>query len=245
MPNETQPVYYIENKTSGADTKLGTVLFDLFLSCKKDFNELVILCIGSDRITGDSLGPLVGHSLSKTPLKSTYIYGTLAQPVHALNLNKTIGMLKKQHPHSLIIAVDASLGSKNHIGFLTISAGALEPGLGVHKSLPSVGDISITGIVNISGAFDHFLLQSTRLATVVQMADLWRIPLFPAFCLLTISTSVHVYSRPSLFSSCPLNALEASQNLRLCQPLQLLLYQKEEYNLDIHNQGQIPFSQYF
>ena len=171
MPNETQPVYYIENKTSGADTKLGTVLFDLFLSCKKDFNELVILCIGSDRITGDSLGPLVGHSLSKTPLKSTYIYGTLAQPVHALNLNKTIGMLKKQHPHSLIIAVDASLGSKNHIGFLTISAGALEPGLGVHKSLPSVGDISITGIVNISGAFDHFLLQSTRLATVVQMAD--------------------------------------------------------------------------
>lgn len=28
MPNETQPVYYIENKNSGADTKLGTVLYD-------------------------------------------------------------------------------------------------------------------------------------------------------------------------------------------------------------------------
>lgn len=101
MPNETQPVYYIENKNSGADTKLGTVLYDLFTSCRKNFDELVILCIGSDRITGDSLGPLVGHSLSKMPLKSTYIYGTLAQPVHALNLNKTISMLKNRHPHSL------------------------------------------------------------------------------------------------------------------------------------------------
>ncbi len=171
MPTETQPVYYIENKNLGADTKLGTILYDLFVSCKKNFNELVILCIGSDRITGDSLGPLVGHSLSKISLRSTYIYGTLSQPVHALNLNKTIKMLKQQHPHSLIIAVDASLGAKNHIGFLTVSQGALEPGLGVHKSLPSVGDIAITGIVNMAGTFDHFLLQSTRLATVVQMAD--------------------------------------------------------------------------
>ena len=171
MPNETQPVYYIENKNSGADTKLGTVLYDLFTSCRKNFDELVILCIGSDRITGDSLGPLVGHSLSKMPLKFTCIYGTLAQPVHALNLNKTISMLKNRHPHSLMIAIDASLGTKSHVGFLTVSKGALEPGLGVHKSLPPVGDISITGIVNIAGAFDHFLLQSTRLATVVQMAD--------------------------------------------------------------------------
>ena len=95
MPNETQPVYYIENKNSNAGTKLGTVLYDLFTSYQKSFNELVILCIGSDRITGDSLGPLVGHSLSKTPLKSTHIYGTLTQPVHALNLNKTISTFKK------------------------------------------------------------------------------------------------------------------------------------------------------
>lgn len=194
MSNENQPVYYIENKNSGADTKLGTVLFDLFVSCKKEFHELVILCIGSDRITGDSLGPLVGHSLSKTPLQSTYIYGTLSQPVHALNLNKTIGMLKNRHPHSLIIAVDASLGTKNHIGFLTVAEGALEPGLGVHKSLPPVGDISITGIVNISGAFDHFLLQTTRLATVVQMAD---------SIVSGILLAHHQYFGPRLFSASP------------------------------------------
>lgn len=171
MPNNKNCTYYIENKNFSAAAKLGTILFDFLNSCGKEFRELVILCIGSDRITGDSLGPLVGHTLSKNTLPHTHIYGTLSHPVHALNLNETVNMLNEQHPHSLIVAIDASLGTKAHLGFLTISKGSLEPGLGVHKKLPPVGDISITGIVNTSGAFDHFLLQSTRLSTVVQMAD--------------------------------------------------------------------------
>ena len=126
---------------------------------------------GFDRITGDSLGPLVGHSLSKFSLSSTYIYGTLSSPVHALNLCETISEIDLLHPNSLIIAIDASLGVRSHLGYLTISKGALEPGLGVRKKLPPVGDISITGIVNSSGGFDHFNLQTTRLSTVVSMAD--------------------------------------------------------------------------
>lgn len=171
MPTSKDHTYYIENKNAGADAKLGTILFDLLASSDKNFQDLVILCIGSDRITGDSLGPLVGHSLSKNTLSHTHIYGTLAHPVHALNLNETVNMLHTQHPHSLTVAIDASLGTRNHLGFLTVSKNALEPGLGVRKKLPPVGDISITGIVNISGTFDHFQLQTTRLATVVKMAD--------------------------------------------------------------------------
>lgn len=171
MQNFKNRTYYIENKNSGAGIKLGTVLFDLLTSWENEFRGLTVLCIGSDRITGDSLGPLVGHSLSKIPLRHTHIYGTLSNPVHALNLNETVRMLNEQHPHSLTLAIDASLGTRNHLGFLTVSKGALEPGLGVRKKLQPVGDISITGIVNLSGTFDHLHLQTTRLATVVQMAD--------------------------------------------------------------------------
>ena len=40
-----------------------------------------------------------------------------------------------------------------------------------HKNLPAVGDLYITGILNASGSFEHFLLQTTRLSFVVQMAD--------------------------------------------------------------------------
>ena len=87
------------------------------------------------------------------------------------NLCETISEIDLLHPNSLIIAIDASLGVRSHLGYLTISKGALEPGLGVRKKLPPVGDISITGIVNSSGGFDHFNLQTTRLSTVVSMAD--------------------------------------------------------------------------
>lgn len=171
MPACKEYTYYIENKRAGADMKLAALLLNILTSFEKDFQDLVILCIGSDRITGDSLGPLVGYSLSKNPLESTWIYGTLEHPVHALNLDETINMVQQRHPGSLVLAIDASLGSRRHLGCLTITRGALEPGLGVRKKLQPVGDISITGIVNTSGTFDHFNLQTTRLATVVSMAD--------------------------------------------------------------------------
>ena len=98
------PTHYIENQTAGADVKLGTLLFHLLSSREQRFRDLVILCIGSDRITGDSLGPLVGHSLTGYSLSHTHVYGTLSHPVHALNLNETVNMLYEQHPHSLTIA---------------------------------------------------------------------------------------------------------------------------------------------
>lgn len=165
------PVHYIESKSCGASNQVGSLLFEMLRSQKKEFHEVVFLCIGSDRITGDSLGPLIGHMLSKKHLSRCFIYGTLENPVHALNLSQIVSEVNHRHPDCLLIAIDASLGSKKHQEFVTIRKGALAPGLGVKKKLPPVGDISITGIVNLSGAFEHFVLQTTRLATVIQLAD--------------------------------------------------------------------------
>ena len=148
------PVYYIEGRTDRAGNKIGSLLTELYAKSDSNFEELVFLCIGSDRITGDSLGPLIGHRLAKEHLNRCCIYGTLANPVHALNLQETVESVKKEHQ-----------------GFVTVGQGSLEPGLGVKKKLPPVGDISITGIVNLSGAFEHFLLQTTRLSTVMELAD--------------------------------------------------------------------------
>ena len=48
------------------------------------FTELVFLCIGPDRSTGDSLGPLIGYKLKNMilPKKEIHIIGTLEDPVH-------------------------------------------------------------------------------------------------------------------------------------------------------------------
>lgn len=134
------------------------------------FRDIVILCIGTDRATGDCLGPLVGEHLQKM-LPNLPVYGNLEEPIHALNLEKTITDIYSEHKNPFIIAIDASLGIQEHIGYATLSQTPLKPGKGVNKKLPAIGNLSITGIVNVAGFPNSILLQSTRLHTVVTIAN--------------------------------------------------------------------------
>lgn len=136
------------------------------------YNGVVILCIGTDRATGDSLGPLIGYKLKHISYPNVCVYGTLDNPVHAKNLSDTIKLINKNHNNPLIIAIDACLGKMEHIGYITLGEGSIKPGAGVQKNLPSVGDLFITGIVNFSGFMDMLILQNTRLSLVMQMADI-------------------------------------------------------------------------
>lgn len=147
----------------------------IIMTVNKDFSDVIVLCIGTDRSTGDSFGPLVGTLLSekvgirfKNSLIPVHILGTLDSPVHASNLKQII---EEIDPKSLVIAIDASLGGLNNIGLINVSNKSINPGSGVGKDLPSVGDISITGVVNMSfGEMNFLLLQNTSLGKVYNMA---------------------------------------------------------------------------
>ncbi len=138
-----------------------------------DYNDIIILCIGTDRSTGDSLGPLTGYKMQKTfkRFKNVHIYGTLDNPVHAKNLKETIDKINTIHVDPFIIAIDACLGKVDRVGYITVSPGPLRPGAGVKKNLPEVGNIHITGIVNLSGFMEYIVLQNTRLNLVMNMAE--------------------------------------------------------------------------
>jgi putative sporulation protein YyaC len=132
---------------------------------------IIFVCIGSDRSTGDSLGPLVGHKLQYFTRNNIFIYGTLDNPVHAKNLEIILNDINSTFTNPYIIAVDACLGSFKNIGNIFIQKKPLKPGLALNKVLPSVGEMSITGIVNIYGNFDFMVLQNTRLQVVMNLAD--------------------------------------------------------------------------
>lgn len=163
------PFYYnaFEN---GAALKLKMELHQTIENDCSASEDIVILCIGTDRATGDCLGPLVGEHL-KELLPEIPIYGTLAHPIHALNLEETIQDIYSNHKNPFIIAIDASLGIPEHIGYATLSKTPLIPGKGVNKKLPAIGNLSITGIVNVAGFPNSILLQSTRLHTVMTLAN--------------------------------------------------------------------------
>lgn len=139
---------------------------------KDECKPIVFVCIGTDRSTGDSFGPLVGHKILGIKYKETYVYGTLDNPVHAKNLSEKLQKIRSDFPDAFIIAIDACLGSMQHVGHITLGEGPIVPGAGVSKSLEAVGDIHITGIVNFGGFMDFLILQNTRLSLVMKMADL-------------------------------------------------------------------------
>lgn len=165
------PTDYFDSEQAESAYDLKEKLLSLLHYYNPKAKDIVILCIGSDRSTGDSLGPLIGYKLEKYHLSQITLYGTLSSPVHAANLEYYINEIKTLCPDSFILAIDASLGTREHIGYITLGSGPLRPGLGVNKSLPDVGDIHITGIVNFSGMAEGLLLQTTRLSRVMHLAD--------------------------------------------------------------------------
>jgi putative sporulation protein YyaC len=134
-------------------------------------SPLVILCIGTDRSTGDALGPLVGERLKKT-CRHASVLGSLAEPVHAGNLSGIVSEVNELYNNPFVIAIDASLGRSENVGTVKLGHGSLKPGAGVNKDLPAVGNFHITGIVNVGGFMEYFVLQNTRLFIVMKMANI-------------------------------------------------------------------------
>lgn len=146
-------------------------LLRVFTSIAKH-RDLVIVCVGTDRSTGDALGPLVGTNLCKINNDKLHVYGTLSDPVHALNLNDHLALIAEKHYDPFIIAIDACLGQMSSVGHIHVGDGPVKPGAGVNKDLPPVGNMHITGVVNVGGFMEYFVLQNTRLSLVVNLAEI-------------------------------------------------------------------------
>lgn len=133
--------------------------------------EYVVVCVGTDRSTGDSLGPLTGTLFSESKPRHMTVYGTLHQPVHATNLHEYIDKIHSNHSNPFIIAIDACLGKTSSVGYIIADKSPLKPGAALNKHLPELGDIHLTGVVNVSGFMEYSVLQNTRLALVKDMAN--------------------------------------------------------------------------
>lgn len=129
-----------------------------------------VICIGSDLVLGDSLGPLVGTML-KNAGAPCYVYGNLSRPVTAKEVGYAKNYITKTHPDSFMIAIDAAIGSKEDVGTVKIVKGSLRPGLGVDKKLGKIGDVSIIGVVASRSLQNYNLFNLTRLSLVYKMAE--------------------------------------------------------------------------
>lgn len=152
--------------------KVQNAVQTMLMALNGDKSKTVVyLCIGTDRATGDCLGPLVGTRL-QCLLSDAEVYGTLQEPAHAANLQGIWANLQNICPAPLVVAIDASLGNAERVGFINIKKGFLQPGTALKKDLPKIGDFYISGVVNVGGYLEYMVLQNTRLSIVYRMADI-------------------------------------------------------------------------
>lgn len=126
----------------------------------------VILCIGSDRVTGDCLGPIVGQLLIERKVDA-HVYGSLTRPVTALNLKESLKKIKLAHSDKKVLAIDSSVGRQADVGKIRVAFGSIAPGSADGKKLPKVGDVSITATVTDLGKTP---LSAVRLGIVYSLA---------------------------------------------------------------------------
>lgn len=117
---------------------------------KNDTLVPVALCIGTDRVIGDALGPVVGELLVSAFNAPFFVYGTLASPVTALNLGAALDFIRRRHPGQKLIAIDSSMGKAQDVGKIRLTDGGIRPGFASGKRLPVTGDLSVTATVAAS-----------------------------------------------------------------------------------------------
>ena len=134
--------------------------------------KIVVLCIGSDKVVGDSLGPAIGTMLIDGLKTDVIVYGSLQVNVNAKNLLLVKQMIKVLHPDRTLLCIDAALGVTSEVGTIQIYDHGLYPGSATNKNLPCVGDLSIVGVVNHKmHAFELSMLYTAKFNLINNMAQ--------------------------------------------------------------------------
>lgn len=133
--------------------------------------SVVYMCIGTEKVFSDSLGPRVGTLLNENLIYPAFVYGLCSQNITAENLLYSYNFIKALHPDSKIVVIDAAVGAQDQIGKIQICDGGILPGAATNKNLPSVGDVGIVGIVAEKGMGDFYTLNSSKDRLVGQIAE--------------------------------------------------------------------------
>ncbi len=131
----------------------------------------VYMCIGTEKVFSDSLGPRVGQILNERMTKPLFVYGMDSRNITAENLMYCHDFIKQLHPDSKIVVVDAAVGDKEQIGQVQISSGGIVPGAATNKNLPVIGDVSVVGIVAEKGMGDFYTTNSEKEKLVNRIAQ--------------------------------------------------------------------------
>lgn len=133
--------------------------------------ETVIFCIGSDRISGDRLGPEVGSLLRYKYNVPCYVYGVEGTPVNGVNLPEYRRMAAQNHPCAFTLAVDAAVGERSDLGKIKFRRGGVKAGGALGEGHAPLGDVSVMGVVAVKSDSVMTSLLEAPFALVESLAE--------------------------------------------------------------------------
>lgn len=144
----------------------------------KPFSQVVFLCVGTDKVIGDSIGPLVGSKLQELfrnyNIFNINIYGSLKDNVNYINIQNIMNKINKHHKDACIIVIDSALSRKGNIGKIFVSNKATVLGKGLNKNKVEVGDISIKAVVAkdfVLPKYNFKNLQDIHLGLILNLSE--------------------------------------------------------------------------
>lgn len=115
---------------------------------KQKFSHVILLCIGTNKLIGDCIGPMVGQMLKQeTRKKDIIIYGNMMETVNFKNAKQTIEYILKKYERPFLITVDSALGTEETIKQIIVSKGIIKIGKSLGRSICYYSHINIKGIV--------------------------------------------------------------------------------------------------
>ena len=147
----------------------------------KGEREIVIVCFGTNAISGDALGPMVGTLLTQKYDVPAFVYGTDESKEKRKNMSRWLSFSKTVHKDAIVEAVDASLGRADKIGDIVIRPDGVCPS-GVTGKSERFGDVGILGIVAQNHKDALMQLMCVSPVEVSKMADKISIMLNDVIC---------------------------------------------------------------
>ena len=130
----------------------------------------VFLCVGTDKIVGDSVGVIIGELLANKYKINAIVLGTFDDNIDAKNIESVVEDVKAKYPRAPIILIDGILGECEDVGqvkfYKSGAYAAGQYGKGIF-----VGDYSILAVVGARGLDSLSFIRSVKLKCVVELAE--------------------------------------------------------------------------
>lgn len=117
---------------------------------KKQYSNYIFVCIGCEKIVGDSFGPIVGGNLKSFYFDNNIkieVIGSKENVINYNNIDKKLKETCKKYTNSCIVLIDSALSKKENIGKIVVTNKNMQIGSALNKSKHIDGDISIKAVV--------------------------------------------------------------------------------------------------